>query len=67
MSATVDARHDAGEAEAELRQLLVARLGEARARELADLLRATAAEIALVEATVLEIEQEEPDFARPPA
>ena len=70
MSAAVDDgapdSTNADAVEAELRHALAARLGEARVHELAAGLRATAEEIALLYATVLELEDEEPDFTRPP-
>ena len=53
------------EAEALLRRNIVAELGEARAVELATALRATAEALALVSSNPIEIDEEDPDFARP--
>jgi hypothetical protein len=53
------------EAEALLRRNLVAELGEARALELAPVLRSTAEALALVMNQSIEIDDEDPDFVRP--
>ena len=53
------------EAEALLRRNIVAELGEARAVELAVELRSTAKALALVSNDPIEIDEEDPDFARP--
>jgi hypothetical protein len=53
------------EAEALLRRQVVAALGEARALELADALRATAEAVARVMSEPVSLEGEDPDFSRP--
>lgn len=53
------------EAEALLRRNVVAELGEARAVELAAVLRSTAEALALVMNQRIEIDAEDPDFVRP--
>lgn len=53
------------EAEALLRGNVVAELGEARALELAPVLRSTAEALALVMDEPIGIDEEDPDFARP--
>lgn len=53
------------EAEALLRRHVVAELGEARALELAPVLRSTAEALALVMDEPIGIDEEDPDFARP--
>ena len=53
------------EAEALLRRNVVAELGEARAGELAAVLRSTAEALALVMNQRIEIDAEDPDFVRP--
>lgn len=53
------------EAEALLRGNVVAELGEARALELAAVLRSTAEALVLVMNEPIEIDEEDPDFARP--
>lgn len=53
------------EAEALLRRNVVAELGEARALELAAVLRSTAEALALVMNEPIELDEEDPDFARP--
>jgi hypothetical protein len=53
------------EAEELLRRNVVAALGEARATELAPLLRSTAEAMALVLNEPIELDEEGPDFARP--
>lgn len=53
------------EAEALLRRNLVASLGEARAAELAPILRTTAQAVALIMSEPIALDEEEPDFTRP--
>jgi hypothetical protein len=53
------------EAEALLRQNVIAALGEARAAELAPLLRSTAEALVLVLKEPIGLDEEAPDFARP--
>ena len=53
------------EAEALLRRNVVAELGEARALELAPVLRSTAEALALVMNEPIGLDEEDPDFARP--
>ena len=53
------------EAEALLYRNVVATLGEARAAELAPLLRSTAEALALVLNEPIGLDEESPDFARP--
>jgi hypothetical protein len=53
------------EAEALLRLNVAAELGEARALELAATLRSTAEALALVMNEPIELDEEDPDFARP--
>lgn len=53
------------EAEALLRLNVVAELGEARALELAATLRSTAEALSLVMNQPIELDEEDPDFARP--
>ena len=53
------------EAEALLRRNIVAELGEARAVQLSAALRSTAEALALVSSNAIEIDEEDPDFARP--
>jgi hypothetical protein len=55
----------ADEAEALLRRNLIAELGEARALELAPVLRSTAESLALVMNESIGIDDEDPDFVRP--
>ncbi len=51
---------------AELRRTLLARLGEERVAELSDEIDATAGQLAMVLAEALELDNEDPDFMRPP-
>lgn len=53
------------EAETELRRSLTASLGEARSRELGTEIRATAEALALVLSQPVELDDADPDFARP--
>lgn len=53
------------EAELELQRSLTASLGEARSRELAGEIRATAEALALVLSQPVELDDADPDFARP--
>lgn len=53
------------EAEALLRRNVVAELGEARALELAAVLRSTAEAMALVMNEPIALDEEDPDFTRP--
>lgn len=53
------------EAEALLRRNVAVELGEARALELATVLRSTAEALALVMNEPIELDEEDPDFARP--
>ena len=53
------------EAEALLRRNVVSELGEARALELATILRSTAEAIALIMNEAIALDEEDPDFTRP--
>ena len=53
------------EAEALLRRNVIAELGEARARELASILRSTAEALALIINEAVALDEEDPDFTRP--